>query len=208
MRIYIDFDDVLCETARYLVGVARKLFGARVDYEAIAGFDLQHSFALSATQIGELMHYAHREEVLKAYQPTPGGLAALSTLEQRGCELTIVTGRPAASHPGSRAWLQQYDFEHLPIIYLDKYGRQFASQSGLLATYDTPPTLDRAAFDKLTFDVAIDDSPTALDLLAERTECRILVFDRPWNRDYAIRPNMTRVKTWDEILGQLFCVGT
>lgn len=200
MRIYIDFDDVICETARHLVDLANSLFGIAVSYEAIAGFDLQKSFALNSAQIGELMRQAHRQEVLKEYRPTPGALTALRHLEGSGGELTIVTGRPAASHAGSQAWLHKYDFAHLPLLHFDKYGREFTAQSGLTPGHDTPPTLDRAAFDKLTFDIAIDDSPTALDILAPRQRCRVIVFDRPWNRNYQLHPNMMRAKTWNEIV--------
>ena len=60
MRIYIDFDDVLCETARNLAVLARELFGRTVPYEAISGFDLKAAFALSEAEIDRLMEHAHR----------------------------------------------------------------------------------------------------------------------------------------------------
>lgn len=195
MRIYIDFDDVLCETARHLSELARDLFGRRVPYEAISVFDLQQAFSLSDAEIRELMDHAHRPDFLAALAPAPGGLDAVRTLEAHGHTLTIVTGRPAASHDGSYDWLCKYGLDHLDIVYVDKYGR--ASEH---ADADTPKTLNREEFDALPFDVAIDDSPAALDLLAVRDDCTVIVYDRPWNQGYARTANMRRTGSWPEIV--------
>ena len=195
MRIYIDFDDVLCETARALAGLAREMFGRDVPYEAISVFDLQQAFSLSDAQIDALMERAHRDDVLTGLAPTPGGLEAVRALEASGHEPVIVTGRPAACHSGSRGWLLRHGLAHLTPVYFDKYGR-----SGIWETRPAfPETLDRAAFEALRFGVAIDDSPVALDLLAPRRDCMVIIYDRPWNRLYAHAPNMRRAHSWTEI---------
>jgi len=195
MRIYIDFDDVLCETARHLSALAHDLFNRNVPYEAISGFDLQQAFALSDAQIRELMEQAHRPDFLTDIAPAPGGVEAVRTLEARGHDLAIVTGRPASSHEGSCRWLRKYGLAHLGIVYFDKYGRAPAHP-----VPGAPKTLNRAEFAALHFDVAIDDSPAALDLLAPRRDCTVIVYDRPWNRRYAHAANMRRTGSWPEIV--------
>jgi len=195
MRIYIDFDDVLCETARHLSDMARDLFQRVVPYEAISVFDLQEAFALSDTEIDHLMEHAHRPEFLTDIAPAPGGLEAIRTLEAFGHDIAIVTGRPATSHDGSRGWLRKHGLDHLDIIYLDKYGRAPANPPP-----GTPKTLNIEEFASLHFDVAIDDSPTALDLLVHRADCTVIVFNRPWNRRYAHAANMRRSDSWPEIV--------
>lgn len=195
MRIYIDFDDVLCETARQLSDLARALFNRNVPYEAIEGFDLQQVFALSDTEIGYLMEQAHRADFLTGIAPAPGGVEAVRHLEACGHDLAIVTGRPATSHEGSCGWLCKQGLAHLNIIYFDKYGRVPVNPPS-----DTPPTLSHDEFATLPFDVAIDDSPVALDLLAPRRECRVIVYDRPWNRRYPHAANMCRKGSWPEIV--------
>ena len=186
MRIYIDFDDVLCETARHLSDLARELFGRQVPYEAISGFDLQQA----------LMEHAHRDDFLAGLTPTPGGVEGVRALESRGHELVIVTGRPAVSHPGSCGWLRKHGLAHLGLMHVDKYGRADTRRT----EGDVPQTLDRDAFAAQRFDVAIDDSPIALDLLAPRRDCLVIVYDRPWNRRYAQTPNMRRSDSWTEIV--------
>jgi 5'(3')-deoxyribonucleotidase len=196
MRIYIDFDDVLCETARHLSDLARDLFDRHVPYEAISGFDLKQAFSLSDSEIDALMEHAHRKDFLTALTPAPGGVEAVRALESRGHELAIVTGRPAASHEGSLGWLHKHGLPHLGLIYLDKYGRAPA-----VPAPDAPRTLTRDEFATLHFDVAIDDSPAALDLLAPRQNCTVIVYDRPWNRCYTHAANMRRSASWHEIVG-------
>jgi len=195
MRIYIDFDDVLCETARHLSGLARDLFARNVPYEAISVFDLQQAFDLSAAEIDDLMEHAHRTEFLTHLAPAPGGLEAVRALESDGHQLSIVTGRPATSHDGSCGWLSKHGLSHLDVIYVDKYGRAPAHPPP-----GTPKTLNLAEFATLAFDVAIDDAPTALDLLAGRQACTVIVYDRPWNRCYAQAANMRRSDSWQEIV--------
>ena len=36
MKIYIDFDDVLCETAEYFTKIAKKMFGIDVPYRFLS----------------------------------------------------------------------------------------------------------------------------------------------------------------------------
>ncbi|HNX33093.1 MAG TPA: 2-dehydropantoate 2-reductase [Kiritimatiellia bacterium] len=195
MRIYIDFDDVLCETARHLSDLARQLFNRHVPYEAISGFDLKQAFSLSDAEIDALMEHAHRTDFLTDIAPAPGGLDAVRTLEERGHDLSIVTGRPADSHAGSLGWLRKHGLAHLNVIYFDKYGRAPA-----VPPPDAPKTLRRDEFETLHFDIAIDDSPAALDLLAPRRNCTVIVYDRPWNRLYAHAANMRRSASWPEIV--------
>jgi len=195
MRIYIDFDDVLCETARHLSELARELFNRDVPYEAISGFNLQEAFALSAAEIDDLMDHAHRAAFLERLAPAPGGVEAVRALESRGHELTIVTGRPSSSHDGSCGWLRKHGLAHLHILYFDKYGRAPERPPP-----DAPKTLSRDEFAEFHFDVAIDDSPAALDLLAPRRDCVVIVYDRPWNRRYAHAANMRRTGSWPEIV--------
>ena len=44
MRIYVDFDDCLCETARAFSKLALEMFGRQVPYERILFFELDKSF--------------------------------------------------------------------------------------------------------------------------------------------------------------------
>ena len=178
MRVYVDFDDVVCETARCLSAWARERFGIGVPYEDIRWFDLRRSLRLNDGQYEELMARAHADDSLLRYPPTPGAVKTLSRWRRAGLEVTVVTGRPVATRAVSYAWLAHYGLAGLPIIFVDKYRREPAVSPG------APRALTLDEFDALTFDIAVEDAPLALDLLAANPGTRAFVFDRPWNRDY------------------------
>ena len=62
MKIYIDFDDVICETAKYFTKIAKELFDIDVPYREVQFFNLQKSFDLSEEQYDELMKAGHIPE--------------------------------------------------------------------------------------------------------------------------------------------------
>ena len=41
MKVYIDFDDVLCETAKHFTKLAKELFGIDVPYREVQFFNLK-----------------------------------------------------------------------------------------------------------------------------------------------------------------------
>ena len=47
MKIYVDFDDCLCETAKSFSDIIADLFGIVIPYEGIKYFNLQKAFSLS-----------------------------------------------------------------------------------------------------------------------------------------------------------------
>ena len=71
MKIYIDFDDVICETAKYFTKIAKELFNIDVPYREVLFFNLQKSFDLSGEQYDELMKVGHIPENLLDYEAAP-----------------------------------------------------------------------------------------------------------------------------------------
>ena len=67
MRIYVDYDDCLCETARSFSKLAVEMFGKNVAYEEIKYFDLYKSFDLNHEQFEDFMMRGHQPEVLLSF---------------------------------------------------------------------------------------------------------------------------------------------
>ena len=44
MKVYIDFDDVLCETAKHFTKIAKELFGIDVPYRQVQFFNLKKTY--------------------------------------------------------------------------------------------------------------------------------------------------------------------
>lgn len=193
MKIYIDFDDVICETAKYFTQIAKELFGVDVPYREVQFFNLQKSFDLSAAQYDKLMEAGHLPENLLNYEETDGASKTINKWVDEGHEVFIITGRPFNSYEPSRKWLDEHDLERVPLYCVDKYGRETFEQE---FTYNM--TLEKLY--SMTFDFAIEDSPAAFEHVTHFDNCRVAVFDRPWNQ-HAEFPggNFVRCKNWQEI---------
>lgn len=194
MKIYIDFDDVICETARYFSKLGMELFQKNVPYEDISFFNLQQSFDLSDEEYKEFMIAGHLPENLLAYEETKEASSAINQLVDKGHEVFIITGRPFDSYEPSRKWLDEHGLERLPLYCVDKYGRENFNQD---CSYNM--TLEQL-YDR-TFDFAVEDSPAAFTHLLHFEGCKVAVFDRPWNRHATLpNSNFIRCYCWKDIL--------
>ncbi len=194
MRIYVDFDDVICETARDLSALADSLFGIRVPYPEIRAFDLHEAFGLDDAQYRRLMGKAHSREFVMGYAETPGASATLLRWLDGGHDVEVVTGRPFVTAGASRDWLDAHGLSRLPVIHVDKYGREPPAAPG------APRALTLAEFALRRYDFAVEDSPPALGHLAKMEGCLTAVFARPWNAGTPLAPGQfVRCANWAEV---------
>lgn len=193
MKIYIDFDDVICETARYFTKIANELFGIDVPYHEVQFFSLKKTFDLTDDQYDELMREGHRPEILLSYEETPGASETINELVDDGNEVYIITGRPFDAYEPSRKWLDSHGLNRVPLYCVDKYGRETFNQD---CTYNM--TLEKLY--SMSFDLAIEDSPAAFEHVLHFKECKVAVFNRPWNKNEALpNENFERADGWKEI---------
>ena len=193
MRIYIDFDDVICETARYFTKIADDLFGIKVPYEQVKFFNLQQSFGLQDEQYDALMKEGHRPEILLAYEEAPGASETIRSWLERGHQVTVITGRPFESYEASRQWLDEHQLANIELVCVDKYGREnFNKENSYSITLQE--------FYKMQFDFVVEDSPSAFKHLKHLTGATVAVYDRPWNREVEFPgDNYIRCVGWKEI---------
>ena len=197
MNIYVDFDDCLCETARYFSVLVKELFGVNVPYEKIKYFNLQKSFSLTDEQYDELMIKGHVPEVLLAYEETPGAVQTIKSWIDKGHDVKIITGRPVSTYEASREWLNRHGLNQLELYSLNKYGRDnFLKGSSF--------NLELEDFYKMHFDAAVEDSPSAFKFFDHLPDLKVMVFDRPWNQECEFPgKNYRRCSGWREIDGLL-----
>lgn len=174
MKIYIDFDDVLCETAKQFTIIAKELFDIDVPYREVQFFNLQKTFNLTEEQYDILMKAGHVPETLLAYEETPGASEIINKWIDEGHEISIITGRPFEAYEASRQWLDNHNLGRVPLFCVDKYGREVFNQE---STYSM--TLEQLY--NMSFDVAIEDSPAAFEHVQHFDNCKVVVFNRPWN---------------------------
>ena len=193
MKIYVDFDDCLCETARSFSKLAMEMFGKDVPYEKIRYFELDRSFDLNDEQYEEFMIRGHEPEVLLSYEETPGASEVINEWIYRGHEVSVITGRPFSAYEPSRLWLDRHGLRNVKLYCLKKYGRD-----GFIKNSDF--SLELEDFYRMTFDYAVEDSPKAFRFFDHLSDIRVLVFDRPWNRECVFpNENYSRCSDWKSI---------
>lgn len=193
MKIYIDFDDVLCETARSYVEIVQHMFAKNVPYDQVKWFNLQRSFDLDDDQFCAMMTAAHLPNVLLTLEETPGAVATIRSWLDEGHEITIITGRPSASYEPSRQWLDEHGLDQVSLYCVNKYGRDSFIK-------DSEFSIELEEYYKMHFDFAVEDSPAAFQHLNHLPDCRIAVIDRPWNKAAELpNANYRRCMNWEEI---------
>ena len=176
MRIYVDFDDCLCETARYLSALVNDLFNTDIPYEKMRNFDLKKTFSLMDDDYELMMIKAHSPESLLSLKETEGASITLNKWIDDGIAVSVITGRPYSAYEASRQWLDDHDLNRAELYCLNKYGRDsFIKGSDFNLEVDD--------FRKMTFDYAIEDSPSAFKFFSHLPHLKVMVFDRPWNTD-------------------------
>ncbi|MCR5277891.1 MAG: 2-dehydropantoate 2-reductase [Lachnospiraceae bacterium] len=197
MKIYIDFDDCLCETAREFTNIGLRLFGKNVPYEQIRFFNLQDSFGLNDSEYREMMIEGHKPEVLLSYKETPGAGKVVNDWIDKGYDVSIITGRPFNTFEASRGWLDEHGLKRVKLFFLDKYGRDpFLKQSD----YNLTPE----EYYRMKFDYAIEDSPLAFRFFEHLPDLKVMLYDRPWNHECSLpNANYQRCPDWEYIKRQV-----
>ncbi len=193
MKIYVDYDDCLCETARNFSDLAVEMFGKNVPYEKIRYFELDKSFDLNEEQFVQFMSKGHEPDVLLSYEETPGASEVINEWLSEGHDVSIITGRPFSSYEPSRQWLDSHGLKDVKLYCLNKYGRD-----GFIK--DSDFSLELEDYYRMKFDVAVEDSPKAFRFFDHLPDLKVMVYDRPWNRECELPgDNYTRCTGWELI---------
>jgi len=199
-RIYVDIDDVLCETIARLADLLEHMHDRRVDPGQVKHFDLGESFGLDSDQIESFMERAHADEIIESIAPTPGAADVLSRWQRSGHRITLVTGRPPRTNAASRRWLDTYEFSHESLHHLDKWNRPSWNLTGLPAiAFDDLPSFG--------FEFAVEDSLDTAVRLIEEFEIPVALLDRPWNRavetvSRKTRSSLIRCANWEQVAAE------
>jgi uncharacterized HAD superfamily protein len=188
--IYVDMDDVLCETARGCLAIVEREFGKKVGYEQVFTFDLGRACELSAEETTKLYDIVHHPDELLKLEPIDGAIPVLKRWIESGYELAIVTGRPPETYEPSIEWLARHRVPYDSFVMVDKYGR-FETANTIAVT------LSELANHEFCF--AVEDSVPMAKYLAEEMSVPVKLFDRPWNRITSEHPKITRYNHWHEI---------
>lgn len=188
--IYVDMDDVLCETARRFLVIIEREFGKQVAYDRLTDFDFERSCDLTPSQRAKLYEIVHFENEILSIDPIPEAIDVLNDWAGAGYEIAIVTGRPPDTLAPSIEWLARFKVPYHSFTIVDKYGRfQTENTVGL--------SLSELAAQKFCW--AVEDSLPMAKFLAEEMKLPVALLDRPWNQGGADTGQIVRYYHWREI---------
>jgi len=100
---------------------------------------------------------------------------------------------PSSVYELSRKWLDEHGLENVRLYCLNKYGRDFFLKNSNFS-------LELEDYYRMKFDYAVEDSPNAFRFFGHLPELKVLVFDRPWNRECVFpNGNYQRCADWESI---------
>lgn len=188
--IYVDMDDVLCQTGRHLLIILEREFGKQVAYQELATFDLGQAYGLQPHELNYLLDIAHRPDELLSMQPIDDAQRVLQQWQTAGYEIAIVTGRPPSATEPSREWLDRYQMPHQTFLSVDKYGRFGTENTNGI-------TLAELATRQFCW--AIEDSLSMANYVAQEMATPVALLDRPWNQATPLHPQIRRCQDWRQI---------
>jgi uncharacterized HAD superfamily protein len=189
--IYVDMDDVICETCRGFLALLESEFDRSVNFEDVLEFDLTQSFNMSQDELEVFMERAHQPEFLTGLNPMPGALETIGTWIEAGYSIEVRTGRPPSTRACTEEWLRRHEVRYTSLKFVDKYGRVEADPS-----FSAAMTLADLAGER--FCLAVEDSAATATFLAENEVAPVFLIDRPWNRK-GVGGDIKRMAGWQEL---------
>ena len=193
--IYLDLDDVICNTAVAYLELIHREFGLEIAFDNIFSFNLQKSFGLSDSATRHLFTCGHSPEFILTIDILDGAKEAIENWRAQGNLIHIVTGRHTSAYQASLEWLANHELGYDSFTMVDKYGWEDTD-------HDLAVTLDEIRGRHYSF--GIEDNVKMAEFLSGSMGLPVLLHDRPWNRDLKEGTTLNgggikRFYSWDEL---------
>ena len=78
LPIYVDLDDVLCESTNAYLKILKREFNKKVHFENINSFDLKKAFDLTDSEFEYFFTIVHRHEEILSFKLIEGAIEVLT----------------------------------------------------------------------------------------------------------------------------------
>lgn len=186
MKIAVDIDEVVAEyldgylkflEARHNIVLQREDFFS-YDFWEVIGYSKQ-------TDIDRVDQY-YKTKYFDEMQPSEDAVKSLKKLVQKH-QIYFITARPSEWKQKTEIWLSKYfkgmDYK---VIYLALAHKKNHEGKGAIC---------RAHDINIIFEDRFDYAQDC----AEK-DIKVILFDKPWNKDFKVEKNIYRVKNWPQAL--------
>jgi uncharacterized HAD superfamily protein len=185
MKIGIDLDEVLSQSAKALVEFHNNTYGTTYKIENL-DFYVWEIWSETLKEALQKIDTFHKTKYFKNIKPIEGAKEVLEELKKNN-ELYIITARSEDIRKETEKWVERY----FPNIFSDIY---FTNQFSL----DGTSTTKKIVCDNLDIDILVEDNLTNA-IECTRSKRKIYLLDYPWNQIDKLPEGITRVHSWKEI---------
>ncbi|MFP4568157.1 MAG: 5' nucleotidase, NT5C type [Candidatus Woesearchaeota archaeon] len=192
MRVGVDLDEVLCEFVQGLIRFHNANYGTSLSYDDFFSFNFQEVWGGSFDDMILKIKEYHKSEFFLNARVVVGATSAIEALSKTH-DLFVITARWTSIKSETLSWLGQYFsglFEDVFFINHWSQGESELSKGDIC--------------DRLDLDLFIDDyAPYAVDCFRKREDGsfrKVILFNRPWNKNVEVPKGVVRVSSWDECL--------
>ena len=178
MKIAIDFDDTIADQTSVLLPLMNWKLGTEFKFEELE-WDFFHK-APETEKAFWSIHDLYDSSYLRRAMPPVDAYAfpVVKELARKGHVVEIVTRNDKKGHDSIRAWLFMHGLD-LPVRAIGRGGGDGKA--------------------RLNYDLFIDDNPSLADVIRKHPTKRLVIFDRPWNRNVKTGRNVFRAKNWLDV---------
>ena len=186
MIIGIDLDEVLAEFLSAVIEYHNFTYKTELTKKQFKSYSFWKIWGGTMDGAIQKIYDFHKTYYFKNIKPVTGAIKALTILKQDN-DLFVITARQNNIKKETKEWVNQYFPNLFSGIYL---GNHFSQNGDAIAK--------SKICDDLAVEVMIEDSiENAIDCISPKR--RVFLFDRPWNQQAELPPEISRVFSWKEI---------
>ncbi len=187
-NIGIDLDDVLANFNNGWLSYYNNKYQTNYKFSQINNYDLEKVFKTKKDVMIRRIKNFYRTKIFEELKPINGTKSVINKINKIST-ISVITSRPLWLEEKTKNWLNKHFGKKFDNIILSN---QFGNKSMKNLITKAQICKDQ------NINIMIEDAPTYSISIA-KTGTKVLLFDRPWNRDIPNGKNITRVKSWKEI---------
>lgn len=186
MTIGVDLDEVLADSLSTIIEYHNALYNTALTRDQFHSYNFWEVWGGTKDEAIQKIYDFFASPLVKQIKPVAGAQLGITSLKTNH-DLIVITSRTHDREALTYNWLNQ----HFPNCFKDVRFTNHFTQSGL--------SIPKAKVcDDLQVDAFIDD------IVQYATEClkpnrKILLFNKPWNKNAELPAGIQRVYTWTEI---------
>lgn len=188
MKIAIDLDEVTAEFLEKLLEYHCLKTDKKISKEEFLSYNFWETWGGTREEAIKIVYDFHKSKMFDGIQPVRGAIKSVEKLLKEN-EIVIITSRPANQRRKTKAWLKKY----FGKIKIEVY---------FTGDFHKGKNTKIEICKKIGIDLILEDHPDYAQKCAEE-EIKVILFDRPWNRNLAAHPSIFRVKNWNQALTQI-----